>query len=155
MSSRFRVEVAGREVEPAAGWRLAWIDRTTRVARLVGADGAVTVVVEGSGSDWFVTIRGRRVPVAVRTRREQLLAEAEVATRRHGGPVDVRASLPGLVVAVSAAEGGEVAEGDALLTIEAMKMQNEVRAPRAGRIGAVAVVAGETVATGALLLRIE
>jgi biotin carboxyl carrier protein len=113
------------------------------------------VLVEGGGSDWFVTIAGRRVPVAVRTRREQLLAEAETATRGHGGPVDVRASLPGLVVGVSAAAGSDVAEGDPLLTIEAMKMQNEVRAPRAGRIAVVAVVAGEKVATGALLLRIE
>ncbi len=53
------------------------------------------------------------------------------------------------------AEGDEVEEGAALLTIEAMKMQNEVRAPRGGRIAAVGVVAGQPVATGVLLLRIE
>ena len=159
MSARFRVEVDGRTVEPAvepAGdWRLTWQDRPAGIARLARGEDAVTVHVEGSGSHWFVTVSGRRIPVAVRTRREQLLAEAEVATRGHGGPVEVRASLPGLVVAVRAAEGSDVVEGDPLLTIEAMKMQNEVRAPRSGRIGAVAVTAGEKVATGALLLRIE
>src|SRR3972149_1698095 len=52
-------------------------------------------------------------------------------------------------------EGAGVAEGDALLTIEAMKMQNEVRAPRAGRVASMAVTPGQTVATGALLLRLE
>ncbi len=155
MTPRFSVEVDARPVEPSPGWRLTWLDRVAGVARLERDDRTLTVLVEGSGSDWFVTVAGRRIPVAVRTRREQLLAEAEVATGGHGGPVDIRASLPGLVVAVSAASGSEVAEGDSLLTIEAMKMQNEVRAPRAGRIGAVAVVAGEKVATGALLLRIE
>jgi biotin carboxyl carrier protein len=155
VTRRYHVEVDGQPNEPAAGWRLIWLERAAGIARLERGDIAVTVLVEGGGSDWFVTIAGRRVPVAVRTRREQLLAEAETATRGRGGPVDVRASLPGLVVGVSAAAGSDVAEGDPLLTIEAMKMQNEVRAPRAGRIAVVAVVAGEKVATGALLLRIE
>ncbi len=51
--------------------------------------------------------------------------------------------------------GDEVEAGAPLLTIEAMKMQNEVRAPRAGTVGRIAVEAGQTVATGALLLRLE
>ena len=69
--------------------------------------------------------------------------------------MDVRATLPGLIVSIETSEGSEVAAGDPLLTIEAMKMQNEVRSPRAGRVAAIAVAAGETVATGQLLLRIE
>jgi len=87
-------------------------------------------------------------------RRERVMAEAEVAAKAHAGPVDVRATLPGLVVAVSAIEGGEVGEGEPLVTIEAMKMQNEVRAPRGGHIAEVAVAAGQTVAAGALLVRL-
>ena len=67
----------------------------------------------------------------------------------------MRATLPGLVVAVAVEEGDEVAAGATLLTIEAMKMQNEVRAPQAGRVSAVVVIAGQTVAAGAALLRIE
>jgi biotin carboxyl carrier protein len=155
MTRPLRIEVDGQPIEPAADWRLTWLEPAAGIARLERGDLALTALVEGGGSEWHVTIHGRRIPVAVRTRREQLLADAEVATRGHGGPIDVRASLPGLVVAISAAAGSEVAEGDPLLTIEAMKMQNEVRAPRAGRIGVVAVVAGEKVATGELLLRIE
>ena len=65
------------------------------------------------------------------------------------------ATLPGLIVAVEATEGSDVEAGDPLLTIEAMKMQNEVRAPRAGRVAAIAVAAGQTVGTGQLLLRLE
>jgi biotin carboxyl carrier protein len=45
--------------------------------------------------------------------------------------------------------------GEALLTIEAMKMQNEVRAPRDGTVGEVVVAAGSAVATGQLLLRLD
>ena len=58
-------------------------------------------------------------------------------------------------MAINVADGDEVEEGASLLTIEAMKMQNEVRAPRAGRITAVGVSVGQPVATGVLLLRIE
>ena len=141
--------------ELASGWRLEWDDRTRGIARLVGDGRSVPVLVEGDGSDWVVTLRGRRIRVSVRTWRERLLAEAESAAAVHAGPVVVKASLPGLVVAVAVAPGDTVEAGGPLLTIEAMKMQNEVRAPRAGRILAVNVAPGEAVATGAALLQLE
>jgi biotin carboxyl carrier protein len=93
--------------------------------------------------------------VTVRSWRERVLAEAETGASAHGGPVEVRATLPGMVVAVAVGPGDEVAEGAQLLTIEAMKMQNEVRAPRAGRVIEVAVAPGQTVATGTGLIRLE
>lgn len=147
--------VGGERVEPDRNWRLEWIDRAGGVARLVSADAAMTIVVEGEGPDWVVTLRGRRIPVTVRTWRERLLADAERATRAHAGPVTVKATLPGLVAAVRVAPGDEVAEGDPLLTIEAMKMQNEVRAPRGARVVGVSVAAGDVVPTGAVLLTLE
>ena len=135
--------------------RLEWDDRDRGTARLVGGGRSVPVIVEGSGSEWFVTLRGRRIPVTARTWRERLMAEAERAATVHAGPVVVKATLPGLVVAVVVSVGDEVEEGAPLLTIEAMKMQNEVRAPRAGRVIEVSVAAGVAVATGAALLRLE
>lgn len=153
--TEYQPSVAGNTVVPAAGWTLTWLDESAGVARLSDGTRSEVCLVEGSGSEWIVTLRGRRIPVVVRSRREQVLADAESASRRGGGPVEVRATLPGLVVAIEVGEGEEVAEGDPLLTIEAMKMQNEVRSPRAGRVGAIAVVAGQAVAAGALLLRIE
>jgi biotin carboxyl carrier protein len=151
----YDVAVAGAPTAPARGWRLAWVDRAAGVARLGNGRHSTLVVIEGSGTDWQVTIRGRRIPVTVRTWRERALAEAEGASRASGGPTEVSATLPGLVVVVEVEEGSEVGEGQPLLTIEAMKMQNEVRAPRAGRVVAVAVSAGQAVATGQLLVRIE
>ena len=153
--SELHVEIDGRGVDVPQGWRLAWVDRLAGIARLDNGERSELVVVEGQGTAWHVNLRGRRIAVQVRTRREQLLAEAEVASRSHGGPIEVKATLPGLVVAIETEVGAEVEEGARLLTIEAMKMQNEVRAPRAGRVVELAVEAGRTVATGALLLRLE
>jgi acetyl/propionyl-CoA carboxylase alpha subunit len=149
------IRVGGEDAVPAAGWRLTWVDRPHGVARLDDGEHAHLALVEGAGSSWTVTLRGRRIGVSVLTWRERVLADAEVAGRRHGGPVDVKATLPGLVVALAVGVGDEVATGDRLLTIEAMKMQNEVLAPRDGRVVEVAVEAGRAVSTGQLLVRME
>jgi biotin carboxyl carrier protein len=153
--SDYETQVAGELVAPANGWSVEWADRGHGVARLTDGYRSLAVLAEGHGSDWTVTLHGRRIPVTVRSWRERVLAEAETAAGHHAGPVEVRATLPGLIVAVAVAAGDEVGEGAALLTIEAMKMQNEVRAPRDGRVIEIAVTPGQTVATGAALLRLE
>jgi len=153
--SDYQVEVAGTRVAPLDGWRVEIIDAGRGIARLVNGSESVPVLVEGGGSDWVVTLRGRRIPVSVRSWRERILADAESTAAAHAGPVAVKATLPGLIVAVAVSHGDEVALGASLLTIEAMKMQNEVRAPRAGRVIDVSVEAGQIVATGAPLLRLE
>jgi acetyl/propionyl-CoA carboxylase alpha subunit len=153
--SDYESRIAGRPVTGDAAWQIDWVDREAGIAR-VTRDGQVQlVVVEGSDRAWWVTIRGRRVGVEVSSWRERILAEAETAASAAGGPVTVTATLPGLIVAVAVSAGDEVEEGTPLLTIEAMKMQNEVRAPRAGRVSEVSVASGQAVATGAPLLRLE
>ena len=155
MTRDLEVRIGDEVVAPADRWQLEWVDRDHGIARMVDGERSIPLLVEGSGSEWSVTLRGRRIAVSVRTWRERVLAAAETAARSHAGPVEVKASLPGLIVAIGVGPGDEVEEGDALLTIEAMKMQNEVRAPRAGRVIEVAVTSGQTVATGASLLRLE
>jgi pyruvate carboxylase subunit B len=151
----YRAGFDGESLEPAAGWELEWVDRGRGIARLTDGRVSRPVVVEGRGSEWFVTLAGRRIPISVQSWRERVLAEARGAAAEGGAPVDIRATLPGLVVTVNVVEGTEVEEGAALLTIEAMKMQNEVRAPRGGVVATVGVAAGQPVAKGDLLLRIE
>ena len=153
--SDFELSIDGAEVEPDGDWTLDWIDDDAGLVRLSNGARFELALVEGSGTEWTVTLRGRRIPVLVRSWRERVLADAETASRRQDGPVEVRATLPGLIVAVTVEEGEEVSAGAPLVTIEAMKMQNEVRAPRAGRVASVAVAPGQAVAAGAPLLRIE
>jgi acetyl/propionyl-CoA carboxylase alpha subunit len=151
----YRASINGVEVDAATGWRLTWLEPATGAVRLTDGTTAITAVVEGAGEEWWVTLRGRRIGVTVRSWRERTLAQAEAASGTHAGPTEVKATLPGLVVTLEVTEGTEVVEDQPLLTLEAMKMQNEVRAPRAGRVTRVAVAAGQAVATGQLLVRIE
>ena len=154
MSDEIEILIDGEEVAPADGWSLAWVDRQQRVAILRREAEREVIAVEGSGGDWVLTIRGRSIPVTVRSHRDRLLAETSRLAARHGGPAEVRATLPGLVVRVAVAVGDEVTAGDPLVTIEAMKMQNEIRAPRNGRVAAIEVAPGQAITTGALLVRL-
>jgi biotin carboxyl carrier protein len=63
--------------------------------------------------------------------------------------------LPALVLRVLVTEGGEVTAGQPLLVLEAMKMEQQVLAPRSGRVQAVRVKAGDTPRAGALLVALE
>ncbi len=71
------------------------------------------------------------------------------------GPAEVRAVMPGRIVALLVTEGDAVADGQGLLVLEAMKMENEVKAPRAGIVRTLSVEKGHTVEAGAPLVLIE
>ena len=71
------------------------------------------------------------------------------------GPAEVRAVMPGRVVALLVSEGDPVAEGQGLIVLEAMKMENEVKAPRPGTVRRLSVAAGQTVQAGAAIALIE
>jgi len=63
--------------------------------------------------------------------------------------------MPGLVVKVPADVGESVKAGQAVVILEAMKMENQIRSPRAGRVKAVRVTAGQAVEQGQVLVVIE
>lgn len=72
-----------------------------------------------------------------------------------GEQARVTAAMPGRVVRVLVEQGSEVKAGDSLVILEAMKMENEITAPRAGKVTAVHVQPDQTVETGTALVEIE
>ena len=120
---------------------------------VIGAVGAadpagrrvIEVVVDG----WrFELVAEDAARADLRRRATNDLAGATAA----GGPVEIRAIIPGRVIAVAVVPGDAVAAGDPLLVVEAMKMQNELRAPRSGTVARVQVGAGSTVEVGDVLV---
>ena len=80
---------------------------------------------------------------------------ASAALRPKLGRAELRAMMPGRVVNVLVAVGDEVKAEQGVLVVEAMKMENEIKAPKAGRVTEVRASVGQTVEKGALLLVIE
>jgi biotin carboxyl carrier protein len=63
--------------------------------------------------------------------------------------------MPGRVVRLLVEVGDEVVEGQGVVVIEAMKMQNELKASKAGRVAKVSVAVGDTVGSGDVLVVVE
>jgi len=107
----------------------------------------------GSGeTSYDVAIGGRHYSVRLVDPLRRAAAGVAVA---HKGPVDVRSIMPGKIVALLADEGQEVTAGQGVVVVEAMKMANELTAPRGGRVARLRVRPGETVEAGAVLFTVE
>tara|TARA_R110002126_G_scaffold15427_3_gene63242 strand:+ start:3450 stop:3965 length:516 start_codon:yes stop_codon:yes gene_type:complete len=109
--------------------------------------------VEGGKSKVRVTLAGHTYAMELEDERERAAHLAERAARGGGGPI--KAVMPGIVVEYLVEVGAEVAEGQPLLILEAMKMQNEISAPGPGILAAIHVEAGATVAAGDKLVTLK
>lgn len=71
------------------------------------------------------------------------------------GLAEIRTAMPGKVVRIILEVGAEVQKGDAVIVVEAMKMQNELKSPKAGILKEISVSEGATVAAGEILALID
>jgi biotin carboxyl carrier protein len=110
-------------------------------------------MVDEKGAHGFdVLVAGRVFHLESIDERTRLLAQsaAPVAT----GPQTVTAEMPGKVVKLSVPVGESVREGQGVVVVEAMKMENEIPSPIAGVVKEIAVSEGQTVEAGALLFTV-
>jgi biotin carboxyl carrier protein len=124
-----------------------------RLLLLAGDPGAVGI--RDGVTRREVIVGGWRIEVDIESAGRAALHDRARRGREEAGrsgPTQVHAIIPGVVVSVSVAPGDAVTAGQQLLVVEAMKMQNELRAPRDGTIERVAVGAGATIEVGDLLL---
>ena len=86
---------------------------------------------------------------------DDLIRTADEAAEADAGGDSVLAPMPGLVKLVSAVKGQNVSKGDALMVLEAMKMEHTLTAPRDGIVAEVLAAAGDQVSDGTVLLALE
>ncbi|MEM7200092.1 MAG: biotin/lipoyl-containing protein [Planctomycetota bacterium] len=150
--------------ERRGGQLLAHCGDRTHVLELsmVGDGTAFSLLIDGRSHDLVleledggsvVQLRGERLRVEVLDERER--AAAAVAGSRAAGPQQICAVMPGVVVEVNVAAGDQVEEGQTVVVLEAMKMQNPLQAEGPGVVSKVAVSKGQAVAGGEVLLEIE
>lgn len=110
------------------------------------------VFVDDEGDELAVHLLNRTFRVwAVDARRRRVMASSELVD----GVVRITAPIPGRVTRVLAPPGSDVRQGDGVVVVEAMKMENELRAPRDGTVASIEVEEGQGVDGGALLAVIE
>ncbi len=106
-------------------------------------------------ADGCVSVAGRQGSYLLSVSDSRTGRASPEPAKAHEGQLQLRADMPGKVIRLLVRAGDVVAPGQALLVLEAMKMQNEIRSPKAGVVGEIAVEAGSTVNSGDLLIAVE
>jgi acetyl/propionyl-CoA carboxylase alpha subunit len=157
---KFRVELGGRLDAGTTEWRgECFVDgRPVRVDARLLERGVMSLLVEGR--QYRCVLDGDGVVIGGRRYGFEMDDPRSLTGRRGAGagtegPRPVKAPMPGRVVRVLVAAGDEVAEGQGVVVIEAMKMQNELKSPKAGRVARVGVALGDTVGSGDVLVVVE
>ncbi len=112
-------------------------------------------VYEGEEQQLQVLLLGRQYPAQVEDERERRLRSAAGGGPAEAGEFQLKAPMPGLVVAIPVEEGQEVQKGQVLLVLESMKMQNELKSPRTGKVGRIRVKPGQSVEQRQVLLAVS
>jgi biotin carboxyl carrier protein len=155
---RLSLDVSGEDVE---------IDGERVTARLVDVPGTPVSLLtvgdrlyrlvarrSGARGSYSISIDGRRFEVEALDERTRAIRDLSAASTAAAGPAPLVAPMPGLIVRLHVAVGDEVQAGQGLVVMEAMKMENELRAPSAGTVRAVRVEPGTAVEKGAVLVEL-
>jgi biotin carboxyl carrier protein len=113
------------------------------------------VEMETTAAGQVSHLGGHAIDVEVLDLRRMRLRRAQEGSAGPDGPAAITAPMPGKVVAVLVKEGDTVVAGQGLIVVEAMKMENELRAPKAGVVRHLKVNVGAAVESGAKLCVIE
>ncbi|MHA7109569.1 acetyl-CoA carboxylase biotin carboxyl carrier protein [Sunxiuqinia elliptica] len=115
--------------------------------------------IEVNGTQYSVELKGEvkasKTPKLVRKPVVQQPGEGQIKKKQSSGGMQVKAPLPGTIFKMHVAVGDQVKEGDTLLIMEAMKMENQVLAEKAGQISAVKVKEGDAVLQDDVLIEIS
>jgi biotin carboxyl carrier protein len=102
-----------------------------------------------------VSLGGFRFALEALDERSRVIRELSGSSSKAKGPAHLTAPMPGLIVRVAVKEGDQVRAGQGLVVMEAMKMENELRAATDGVVKRVVAAPGTAVEKGALLLELE
>ncbi len=161
---KYVVTVAGRTVEVEIDGDRVLVDGASRHAEVRSVSGTPVVNLLLDGQSWIIPMestgrgtwglqrRGDRFDVEVIDERTRYIRSLVGESRANTGPVAQKAPMPGLVVTVQVEVGQEVAAGQPVLVLEAMKMENELKAAGPGIVEQIHVKPGQAVEKGAVLV---
>ncbi|MCL5778054.1 acetyl/propionyl/methylcrotonyl-CoA carboxylase subunit alpha [Limibaculum sp. FT325] len=136
------------------GVRLDWTPGDTVARANIGGD-AMALKVDLRTEGFRIRYRGADLDVKVRTPRAAELARLMPEKLPPDTSKMLLCPMPGVVVRIDVAEGDEVEDGQALCTVEAMKMENVLRAERRVRIARINAKPGQSMAVDAVIMEFE
>jgi len=116
---------------------------------------SVTVVIGDDLDGQRASVNGKQVHIVVESLRARLIRELDKSGGAGKGSLEIRAPMPALVGSVLVAPGDTVQKGQGLIILEAMKMENEIKAHSGGIVKEISVEKGSAVEKNELLITFE
>lgn len=104
---------------------------------------------------YTIQVNGNNYEIAISNELDILIADLGMEVSVEKKENDLKAPMPGLVVAVSVTVGQTIEEGEGVVVLEAMKMENTLVAPRSGVVKSISIKEGDKVEKNELLIEIE
>ena len=165
---KYLVTVGDSDVEVVLDGDVVTVDGVAATARVSDVEGTpvrmVTIGDEvhrvvarrgGARGRYTLWLDGFRYEVEALDERMRAIRALAGASAAASGPAPLVAPMPGMIVRINAGVGDRVQPGQGLVVMEAMKMENELRATAAGTVKAVLAQPGQAVEKGAVLLELE
>ena len=165
---KYFVRVGETELEVSLEGDRIYVDGQTVTARISDVEGTpvrmltvgdevhrIVVRPTGARGRYAIWVDGFRHEVEALDERMRAIRELAGAAAGPIGPAPLLAPMPGMIVRVNVQAGDQVVPGQGLVVIEAMKMENELRAASAARVKSVLAQPGSAVEKGALLVELE
>lgn len=165
---RYFVRIGDREIEVTLEGGIVTVDGVATPAHVTDVDGtpvrmltigdSVHRIVARQGSSrgrYTLWVDGFRHEVEALDERARTIRELAGASAAPSGPAPLRAPMPGMIVRVAVQVGDAVRAGQGLIVMEAMKMENELRAAAAGTVKRLGVEPGTAVEKGTVLVELE
>ena len=165
---KFVVTVGGNSIDIVIDGEGLWVAGERVAARLAEVDGTpVKIVTIGdrvhrvvaqrgqSRGQYALWIDGHRYDVEAVDERTRAIRDLSGASAQASGPAPLVAPMPGLIVRVNVQVGDNVQSGQAVVVMEAMKMENDLRTQSSGIVSAVRVNPGDAVEKGAVLVELS
>jgi biotin carboxyl carrier protein len=165
---KYVVDIAGKTIDVEIDGDIVRVDGEEVAAKIADLPGTPIVLLTIGDSVYRVAASrgqskgryslatdGRRFDAEALDERTRAIRELSAATAGPAGPAPLVAPMPGLIVRVNVSAGDQVKAGQGLVVMEAMKMENELRAVAAGTVKAIRVSPGTAVERGATLVELE
>lgn len=164
---KYIVDIGGERLEVELAGETARIGGVARAVHLSDVEGTPVHLV-GIGDRvhrvvarrhpergrYTLRLDGWRFDAEALDERTRAIRDLTAAQAVHAGPLPVTAPMPGMIVRVHVQPGDTVTQGQGVISMEAMKMENELRATTAGTVKAVLVQPGQAVEKGAVLVEL-
>ncbi len=148
--SKNKIEIDGKELQ----CDLLHLSGNTYILKLENKFYRVSADKIKNGN-YSISLEGNRFEAEIRSalqeKASQLLQQAGTLKKR----IEVKAPMPGMVLKIKKKEGDEISNGETIIILEAMKMENDLRAPQSGNIKDIFIREGTAVEKGTVLFSIE